>query len=202
MKQKNAIRIGLIRIGLLFLFVIAGAIVATSPAKAFSSSICGNAGTGYCLNNWNNGGSGNAVKMYYGGYANDNFDLVFVNACDGGFSILSSCESSWGPQGSRLEGSAIIEIQYIAKPTLCVVTTSTALAVLGTCAKASDGTGGANGVLMAAYNGPGCSQDYYVDRYWSGKDGQLVYLQSGGNPGLQAYFNLGSGTCWGNNQSG
>ena len=57
-----------------FLFVAAALLlpllVGLPAAQAQISQVCGNTGTGYCINAWNGGPS---VKMYYGGYSNDSF---------------------------------------------------------------------------------------------------------------------------------
>jgi hypothetical protein len=45
-------------------------LVGVPAAQAQISQVCGNTASGYCINAWNGGPS---VKMYYGGYSNDNF---------------------------------------------------------------------------------------------------------------------------------
>lgn len=50
-------------------------LVGVPAAQAQISQVCGNTGTGYCMNAWNGGPS---VKMYYGGYSNDNFGATQV----------------------------------------------------------------------------------------------------------------------------
>jgi hypothetical protein len=44
---------------------------ASGSRQTVIPSVCAQAGTGYCLNDWNGAGSGGAVKMYTGGVAND-----------------------------------------------------------------------------------------------------------------------------------
>jgi hypothetical protein len=53
-----------------------------APAMAVQQQICGNLGSGYCLNDWNNQGSG-FRSMYYGGNPNENFTAQFINRCGG-----------------------------------------------------------------------------------------------------------------------
>lgn len=174
------------------------------PAQA-SSQICGNGGSGYCLNDWGNGGSGNAVKMYNGGVANDNFYFQPVNACDGGSVILSDCASAWGAQGGNLVGASITRVKYINSGPgygLCVGTNSSGDAIMAACGD-DTGSGAGNGVIMAFIHNETCntgSEAKVVDRYWSKQYGVLSLLESGGNVGVQAFLNYSdadTATCWG-----
>src|SRR5215471_2534943 len=60
------------------------------PAGASTSQVCGNGGSGYCLNDWGGAGhSGDAIKMYYGGTTNDDFYVQKVNWCSGHDTVQS-----------------------------------------------------------------------------------------------------------------
>lgn len=171
------------------------------PAAATQNQVCGNGGSGYCLNDWNGGGSGNAIKMYYGNSSNENFLAVTVAACSGTDIVNSTCPFANRSLDSLYRGFEIREIEYMPAG-LCLATNGSGGAILGTCANQNTGSGGSNGVIMVAYHGPtSCDfgvQWYFVNRYWSDHYGTTETLQSGGNPGVQAYLdNPGLGTCWG-----
>lgn len=189
----------------------AGAVTTTGhvrPAVA-SNEICGNFGNGYCLNSWNGGVSGSPVKMYYGGnYVHDHFVVVSVDACGGGAISTSTCPFSHSSLNNAYKGQPVVEYQYQGT-NLCIATNGSGQAVLGTCDNAQTGTGGANGVLFVEWPTNSCAPPdatpqglhYAINRYWSDADGgQPETLQSGGNPGVQAYLDYGGfNTCWGVN---
>lgn len=173
------------------------AIAGTTPALATQQETCGNSGTGYCLNDWGGHDYANdPVKMYYGSSSNEDFyPFLLGNMCNNGYAT-STCPIN--VPGVNLTGQEIVAIGY--GPGGCLVTTAGAFAVLGACPD-SYGNGGSNGVIMVTKTNSQCPgggyQSYFVDRYWSNKDQRAVYLESGGNPGVQAYFQINSGTCWG-----
>jgi hypothetical protein len=158
----------------------------TAPAHAITQ-ICGNSGSGYCLNDWGGANkAGDAVKMYYGGYTNDNFEYIAVDACDGGNIIRSDCASAWGAEGNEMVGFSIWELKDANSSNECLATDSSANAILGACGNAT-GAGAANGVIMADQPSGGGTAGL-IDRYWSHSRGFFSYLMSGGNPGVQAFF--------------
>lgn len=164
-------------------------------AQAQPSAVCGNAGSGYCLNDWGNGGSQNPVKMYYGGYANDYFGVFSEDICSGSHYVTPSCPFQHPGLDSKYLNDIIVEVQYLNAGSghgLCAATSGGATAVLGDCVE----TGHAqDGVIMVL--DPSCSGGYHlVDRYWSDLDDTTNTLTSGGNIGVQAYFATGSNTCW------
>lgn len=56
----------------------------TTQAQATPSQVCGNGGSGYCLNDWGGAGhSGDVIKMFNGGTTNDDFFVQKVNRCSG-----------------------------------------------------------------------------------------------------------------------
>jgi hypothetical protein len=179
---------------------------AALPASAFGrSEICGNGGTGYCLNAW---GGGPAVKMYNGGVANDNFAEISVAACDEDVYVNQFCANEWGSGGSSLvaAGAHLGRIQYNGPGPYngyCAGTGGSGTAVLTSCGDITDGGGAGNGVIMAVLTPSGCdgtNRELIVDRYWSSSqhNNALSYIWSGGNPGLPAYMNKTlAATCWG-----
>jgi hypothetical protein len=135
--------------------------------------------------------------MYYGGYSNEDFTAIWLDQmCNGGFAT-STCPID--VSGLNLSGGYIIELDYNGSGPAdgdCIVTSGTALAVFGTCA-GPNGSGGSNGVIMVEYHINGVTDPYLADRYWTNQDGQVVSLTSGGNPGQQAFFEIGATTGWG-----
>jgi hypothetical protein len=175
-------------------------LAAVSPAHAQQAGFqaCGNAGLGYCLNDWNNGGSGSPVKMYYGGYSNDDFYYTPEFICNGTDLVQvyagGGCPFTPGTGlNSDYVNDEIVEVTYGNNTNLCVATAGSPQAVMGNCEETGDA---ANGVIMVLGQ-LNCNGNSFVDRYWSDKDTTSVYLQSGGNPGVQATFAItGSPTCW------
>jgi hypothetical protein len=174
-----------------------------------SNEICGNYGNGYCLNAWSGGVSGSAVKMYYGGNnSHDDFIVTTVNACDGGDISTPTCPFANTALDNKYRGQPVVEYKYEGT-NLCIATTSAGKAVLGTCDNPGTASGGADGVLFVEwYSANNCEPadatpqglHYAINRYWSDADGTAETLQSGGNPGVQAYLNYGGfNTCWGVN---
>jgi hypothetical protein len=192
-------------IGALTLALSVGLALAANvtPANASQPQICGNYGSGYCLNDWNGGGSGNAVKMETGGNTNEDFVAEGVTACSGGDIVTPTCPFATRSIDAHLQGWQIIQVKYVPKG-LCIATNSSGGAVLGTCANPNTGSGGSDGVIMVKFPVAPCQGGYpdgyyyYVDRYWSDAYGTEETLASGGNPGVQAYLTYGGyGTCWG-----
>jgi hypothetical protein len=177
----------------------------SAPASAVASNeICGNYGNGYCLNNWNGGGSGNAIKMYYGNNSNEAFVVRPVDECDGGDISTKTCPFQNRTLDNEYQGQQVVEYQY-GSTGLCVASSSGGKAILGTCDNTNTGSGGADGVLFLEWDANNCQAadgtpqglHYAINRYWSDADGTAETLQSGGNPGVQAYLNYsGFNTCW------
>jgi hypothetical protein len=188
--------------------VTAPAVVSATPALAAgNSNICGNRGTGYCLNDWNGGGSGNPVKMYYGNYYNDHFSIYYLNKCNAGDQVLGApyyCPFANHALDNSMAGDFIFAEYYYNSADSCVATNGSGDAILGACPDAL-GNGGANGTVMVQEYTSSCGpvdSDFFlaVDRYWSDQYGTKAFQQSGGNPGIQAFLNYTSqstATCWG-----
>jgi len=206
---KRGIRI----IALVLALGLTGILAATQANASQWTNVCGNGGTGYCINDWNNNtNNGAPIKMYYGGYTNDHFNIITVAACHDGSgahtTIQSDCLGDWGTNNAFLIGATIVQVFYQNVGDVCLATDGGANVVVGNCANPADGTGGSNGVLMAIRHPTGCTASYkqvLSDRYWDHltNNGGSIDLQSGGNPGVQAFFQGKSGsTCWGKVDNG
>lgn len=181
-----------------------------APATSSISitELCGNGGSGYCLNDWNNGGNNNPINMYYGGYANNAFGIYqLIAMCNHGkVEILpgGGCPFAVGSGlNSKLNGAPIYAIAYNNDPGYCLGTGNTDPNAILTPCPSSSGTGGGWGTIFVLAGTPGvCSsshQFYFTSVHWSFLDGELAALQSGGNPGVQAFVtSFGpASTCWG-----
>jgi hypothetical protein len=173
----------------------------TQAALASTSQVCGNGGTGYCLNDWGGAGlSGDAIKMYAGGTANDDFYVQAVNRCNGSYVATTSCPFSSSQNNNFAAGGDVVEIVDTNNESECVASTSSFKAVLGSCADPLTGAGGANGVIMVLHFDECSSGDIgFIDRYASDSQG-LSWLTSGGNPGVQAFYDTTLVSCWGDYQ--
>lgn len=192
---------------LLGIFAALAFVLIITPGTAHAQQqICGNGGTGYCLNEWNGKTNiGAAIKMYYGGNSNENYYVHFLtNMCNGGYAT-STCPIN--APGVNVAGRPIVSIEFSGNNFGCVATNGSGQAVMGVCPDDS-GNGGSNGTIMVwqitgistgacPFQGNGTFSGYLVDRYWSNTDQQQEDLFSGGNPGVQAFFGGGNGTCWG-----
>lgn len=180
--------------------VLGATIVGATPASATTVRICGNSGTGYCLNDW--GGHdfiGDPIKMEVGGVSNENFWVHHLTTFCGGLGYVgNSCTSQWGSQGSLVFTDDAVEIVY--GPGGCLGSDSNGLAIITTCPNDS-GVGGGTGTVFAFSDTTcfGCSKTGgFISRPWSNSSGQLAYLESGGAVGNQANEICSSGcTNWG-----
>jgi len=144
-----------------------------APAQATQTQICGNSGSGYCMNNWND--AFQSVKMYYGSSSNEAFVTVQINPCNSnppGF-VTSTCPFAVGSgYNSALEGEPIFEVQYIGYlgTSYCVGSTGVqaggATAVMVGCPN-NNGSGGGNGTIWVAWGGQGSYTGYVITRYWA-----------------------------------
>jgi hypothetical protein len=163
-----------------------------SPASATQQQICGNNGTGDSLNDWGNGGAQNPVKMYYGNSSNEGFFTQAVPRCGGGYKVTATCPFSNTLVDSELKGFEIVQVAYEGTGG-CIATDDSGdgYAVMGGCNFNSNGTGGSAGTVYVNWYGS------LVSVYWSNEysaPGDILCLESGGNPGFQAYFTISNGT--------
>jgi hypothetical protein len=189
----------------------------TQAAWASTSQVCGNGGSGYCLNDWGGAGaSGDAINMYYGGTRNDDFYVQEVNRCSGQYTVQSTaygdstnCPFADTTFDQLYWNDDIVQIVDANSNTECVGTNSNSGAVLGSCADPSSGSGGADGVIQiieytACYDG----YDGYafLNRYWTDATDSTGFLGSGNSVGANAYYEGITGsnepiTCWGGFQT-
>lgn len=199
-KNKFAQKFAVIFTALSTIMLVASG--SASHAFATQQQICGNGGSGYCMNNWSNSGN---VKMEYGGATYEDFQAIeLTGMCNGG-RVTDNCpfsNTSYDTTEAN-DGAIVVQIEYA--PWFECITGSGADAVIGTCA-ANNGTGGANGVIQVLdSNRGGCNQGsegILFNRYATNTSGQLSVVQSGGNPGKPLLLNYrgaeGTYTCWGN----
>ncbi len=175
-------------------------LAAVPAAHAQGPNICGNDGAGYCINAWNGGPD---VKMYYGGYANDNFSIQYAYICSGSDLVQSTAhgEATNCPFSNTNLDSGAFWNQPIVKVVdgnngECVGTSSSGHGYLGSCGN-SQGTGAIDGTFNVLWFDSGCGYAF-VNRYWSNRNFIDSYWVSGGNP--DTYLFVGqqqSWTCWG-----
>lgn len=174
-------------------------LAAVPAAQASTSSICGNDGTGYCINAWNGGPN---VKMYYGGYSNDNFSIRDVYVCSGSDLVQSTshgdgtnCPFSNQNLDSDFWNYPIVEVVY-GNNGECVGTASSDTGYLGACGN-SEGSGAIDGAFNVLWYDSGCGYAF-VNRYWTNRRSVSSYWVSGGNPDTYLYVGQqASWTCWG-----
>jgi hypothetical protein len=195
---KNIRAIAVLATGLLAATAIM--LTGSSAQAATFPEICGNQGTGYCLNDWNNAGTGGSVVMYYGGTTNDAFSLDHLTgACGNGY-VTSNCPFTTASIDADLRGQPIYRLRYLNHSNLCIAASVGAFAILEGCPD-NNGNGGAFGTLLVGDASPitcgGTIPGHLIDRYESDYQGTEDALQSGGNPKLYAYFTTQYSTCWG-----
>jgi hypothetical protein len=179
-----------------------GMALAGSAAPAMAGQqqqICGNGGSGFCLNDWNNRGSGFPVLMYYGGNPNENFVAQFINRC-GGHSFVTAPGTGFGnaycPFASHqldidLAGAPIVQLHYQFTNLCVAANTANAQGVMGDCNATGTGTGGAVGTVQIIWGGA-----FLVNLHYT-TGNNLVGLLSGGNPQRPVFMNSGTMTEWG-----
>jgi hypothetical protein len=175
-----------------------------TPAFATQQQICGNGGSGYCMNNWN--GANQYVKMYNGGVSHEDFEFIYnITECGGGrvtavyWGDSSNCPFTTVQADKNYRGDPIGQVEYV--PTgQCIGTTSAGTAWMGNCANSS-GVGGGTGSTQILLDLGGATGQlinrYWTDYYSSGSEWTPYSLTSGGNPGTYLYMNGYPGTVWG-----
>jgi len=165
----------------------------TPVASASQIQICGQDGSGYCMNDWNNGGSGNDVKMNNGGTGNEYFEVEPIDRCSGSDNTTSTCPDSYtGPAGDY---TAQIVYFGISGHVYCIGTGGLGQGVLTTCNNVGTGTGGGTGTVITV---GGANLDKFYDSYESRTNGALECVESGGNVGVDLAMNqLASNGCTG-----
>jgi hypothetical protein len=119
---------------------------------------CQTSNGSFCLNDWNGGASGNAVKMFGGNTTNEAFVAQYTGRCGG--RVTGSCPFANSVFDNRYFGFPIVQLLYQPNG-LCVATDSARLAVLGKCNDPGSGFGGGNGTLFVDHNG------FMISLYWT-----------------------------------
>ena len=169
---------------------------------------CAQAGTGYCLNDWNAGGPGTAVRMYTAGTSNDDLNFIFLTGyCNNGM-VTDGTEGQPGPacpfragtgMNSTYFGDLVFALQLVnfgAGDNYCVGTDSSARVNVGPCPPAKGGTGSNLWVQGPPCSSGGHSGNYLINVYWSNFYGSPYYLISGGSVGAQATVGSVAESCW------
>ncbi len=178
---------------------LAVALLSPGTASATQQQICGNGGSGYCMNAWNGGPS---VKMYNGSNSHEDFYDELVPLCNG-YYVTSTCPLANHNYDAEFEGAEIVQIVY-APTGQCIGSDSNGHGILTTCNSVVTGTGGGVGTVQIVYGEPGCSGFPPVDmvnRHYTDQADAWRNVESGGNPGQPLIMNAsiieGQPTCWG-----
>jgi hypothetical protein len=167
------------------LVLAAGSIVgydaANSAHTAHATQIqfCAQTGSGYCLNDWNNGGLGNQIKMYSGGASNEGFVVTTANMCNSTSTVTATCPFTHANLNNEYLGKKVVVIEYLSNG-LCVGSGS--LYPSGSLQYCS-GPNRGDGVVMVQIG------NAYVNRYWSDRDNNPEMMCSGGYSGGPVYLN-------------
>jgi hypothetical protein len=139
-----------------------------------------------CLNDWNNGGSGNLIRMYNGGNPNEDFARQrLTGRCGGGF-VTATCPFANTAFDARYEGFPIYQLTY-GSTGLCVAGGNAgSAAVLGACNNPNTGTGGAVATVFVDHN------DFMISLYWSNHTGgpDAACMESMALSGAGSYVDL------------
>ena len=119
-----------------------------------------------CLNDWNNKGLGNQVRMDSLGDTNQNFTEESIPGRCGG-TVTTTCPFN-GTEGayfdSQYHGSRIVQLKYgTSNDCLAAASATETWGVLGTCVNTTTGTGGSNGAVFVDHGG------YMINVYWTNK---------------------------------
>lgn len=168
-----------------------GLAMATGATPAFAQTqICGNGGTGYCLNDWNGLGAGNPIKMFNGNNSHEDFWIQPIGRCGGSSTGTLTCPFNDHNLDGIL-GGTIVQIRY-ANTSLCVAAnTANGQAVMGACNGTGNGSGGDTGTVFVD-DGLNLYNVYYTNQHNPNAtgDADVPYCaQSGGNPQTPLFLN-------------
>lgn len=120
-----------------------------TPALAVQQQICDQSDPGgYCLNDWFNGGSGTAIKLYNPNVSNENFAEQSIQRCGGIAVVTPTCPFADTAIDSTFIGDPIVQVKYYGSAGGCMGLTSAASgykAVNLGCNSTSTGSGGGFG---------------------------------------------------------
>jgi hypothetical protein len=175
------------------LFAQSGAYASAAPYP----EVCGDNGSGLCLNNWS--GANGIVAMYYNGSANDNMQAELINPCNSAAStgapdqVTHTCPFTVGYGLNNIfYGDQILQVEDLNSG-LCVGTDGDAGGTETACNDATGQGGGDGTIQVAVPAGAGNAGSELINRYWTNAAPQIVaYVQSGGSVGAQ--LNMDGGT--------
>lgn len=184
------------------------ALALSTPAHAFvnDDQECAQQGTGYCLNNWNNGDIGASIKMGQSGWTHQNFTTrTLTTMCNNGH-VTPTCPFQSDNVNSQLNGGLIVAIPYEGSQGGCVGSgqfdNRTFLVV---CPDSSGNGGGWGSIWIVSANTTNCPSNLgfdAVNRHFTDLGGttQLHILRSPGATGQYAIAdstNFDGSACWG-----
>lgn len=173
---------------------LAGAGLGAAPAMA-AGQICAQGGTGYCLNDWNGGGIGASIKMGQNGWPHQAFGTVHLTGmCGNGGFVAANCPNSTA--STYLFGEPIVAIKYSGGGCLGSGN-SDDRAFLVTCPDNNGNGGGWGSIQIQDGTCSGNSAVILANSHFTGLDGRVVEVVSGGAVGAQALVDSTSGSCWG-----
>jgi hypothetical protein len=174
------------------------AIASVASAQASNGEICAQSGTGFCMNDWNGGGSGNAVKMGQSGWSHQAFITVALTTACGHGTVTGTCPFTNLALDSDLFGEPIVAVKYTPNGLCLGLSNSGGFSgFLETCPN-SAGVGGGWGVNMV--EDFGCRTHLDDVRVSDNKnDGSPWNWRSPGVTGGQIVVtnNRDGGSCWG-----
>lgn len=179
-------------------------IVANSGPAEAAGQICENGGGGLCLNDWNGGGSGNAVKMGQNGWTHQSFGNYQLTTMCGAGRVTHSCPFQTQSLNDALFDDILVAVKYNPLP-LCVGTSQTTRGAILTACPNTAGNGGGWGTIMVerpnvnnCFSQNGDTQ--LTDRLWSDHDSTVANLTGSTATGNQAamFNNVNFAVaCWG-----
>lgn len=158
----------------MLIMVLTGIGLGGAVALATPSSQIENVNSQTAINDWNDGGFNNPVKMYALGQNNNDFFIQPINPCNSHpiNQVTPTCPFTVGSgMNTATLGSQIFQVVYNNNG-LCVATAASGGAVLGTCNNLA-GTGGSSGTIQVALSQ--CTNSTtYANRYWSDINGSFA----------------------------
>lgn len=171
--------------------LVVSSLMLMTTAHATQNQICGNAGSGYCLNDWGGGDFiGDPIKMDTGGGTNEDFYYGPLTTMCGHGKVTSSCPFDTTTLNDDFLGLPIFTIYY--GPGGCAAGNASGQSVIGDCPSTA-GVGGSDGTIYVQQSDGLGVIDY--SRQWTNYYGSPSALESGGNVGVQANELCTGSTC-------
>jgi hypothetical protein len=183
--------------------VMVAAPASPAYAQVATGQICGNGGTGYCINAW---GGGPSIKMYYGGNTNETFNINALTLCDPAGTVTETCpfNNTEAPGlNNSLLGDPVVDFEDASSNNQCIAAGTLGHAAMGSC-PTSSGSGGAAGTIDVLYLA-GQNGNHYqfeaVNRAGSNGAGYMVGLASSGSLEGPLDYAASNLTLWGLSQT-